>query len=264
MEGSIQAETSKDDGIIHKRTTPFSPEQNGVSEHVNCTLIENTRTMLEDAGLDRKYWGEAINTATYLKNRSPTNAIKGKTPEEVWTGRQTNISHLKAFGCKAMKLVPKQNRTKLDSISEECIFVGYSEESKAYRLINSTNPKRVLISRDVKFLKAMRGMENQGKEVDKEVIEQSPIVFTEESAEVEETEILSDDEPFYGFKNPQNEEESSETIKKNCESKHEMIVDEALSGPHKKDWKRAMESEMNSLTKNYSFELVDPPTDEKL
>jgi transposase InsO family protein len=68
----------KVNGICHERTVPYSPEQNGVSERLNRTLVEKARTMLIEAGLPLEYWAEAAATATYLKNRSPTKALKKK------------------------------------------------------------------------------------------------------------------------------------------------------------------------------------------
>lgn len=71
----------RDEGILHERTVP---EQNGVAERLNRTLVESARSMLLDAKLSKRYWAEAISTAVYLKNRCPTRAIQGKTPYEAW------------------------------------------------------------------------------------------------------------------------------------------------------------------------------------
>lgn len=84
-------------GIIHETTVPYTPEQNGVSERLNRTIIEKARAMLEDAHLENKYWAEAVSTAVYLNNLSPTNAKKGKIPEELWTGSKVNLSHLRVW-----------------------------------------------------------------------------------------------------------------------------------------------------------------------
>ena len=74
----------KDKGIRHELTVPDAPEQNGVSEHMNRTLIESTRSMIAHAGLPNMFWAEAISTAGYVRNRVPTRAIKdGRTPYEL-------------------------------------------------------------------------------------------------------------------------------------------------------------------------------------
>nr|PNR60462.1 hypothetical protein PHYPA_003255 [Physcomitrium patens] len=89
--------------------------------------------------------------ANYLQNRSPTKSVQvTKTPFELWYKRQPNLSYLKIFGCKAHVFISKETRKKLDSHSQEAIFLGYSEESKAYRLINIQS-QQILISRDILF-----------------------------------------------------------------------------------------------------------------
>lgn len=85
-------------GIIHETTVPYTPEQNSVSERLN---LEKTRSILQDSGLSKKFWDEAVMTAIYAKNRSPTAAISEAIPEEVWTGRRIDINNLRIFGCKA-------------------------------------------------------------------------------------------------------------------------------------------------------------------
>lgn len=72
-------------GIIHQRTNPYSPEQNGVCERFNRTIVEKARCMLFHAKLDKKFWAEAVHTAVYLKNRSVASGLIEKTPYELWT-----------------------------------------------------------------------------------------------------------------------------------------------------------------------------------
>ena len=107
--------------------------------------------MLTYAKLLKTFSGEALLIATYLQNRSPTKALPGNlTPFEYWFGRTPNLSYLKVFVCTAHVLVPKEKRRKLDSHSLECIFLGYSNESRAYRLMQK-DTKNIIISRDVLF-----------------------------------------------------------------------------------------------------------------
>lgn len=140
----------KDNGIIHQRTCAYSPEQNGVAERMNRTIIERVRCMLIDSGLDSRFWAEAAVTATFLINRVPCRSQK-TCPEEIWTGRRSNLKFLRVFGCPAFVHIPKEKRSKLDPKSVECIMVGYSTESKAYRLYNPQNGK-IVESRDVIFI----------------------------------------------------------------------------------------------------------------
>eukprot|EP00253_Pinus_taeda_P035263 PITA_35263 len=92
-------------------------------------LMERARSMLSGAGLGQEFWPEAVDTACYLVNRSPSSALEDKTPQEVWTGKEPSLSHLRVFGCDAYVHVPKEKRTKLDSKSEKCIFIGTVKEA---------------------------------------------------------------------------------------------------------------------------------------
>lgn len=141
-------------GIIHQVTMPYSPQQNGVAERLNRTLLEKVRCMLFDAKLGKRYWGEAVMSAIYLKNRSPTAAVPDATPEQLWTGNKVDLSHLKVFGCRAYALIPKCNRRKLDAKSKELIFVGYCDNSKGYRLSDPINPSKIVLSRNVQFIES--------------------------------------------------------------------------------------------------------------
>jgi len=137
-------------GISRQKSPPYTSEHNGVAERANRTLMECARSMLHGAHLSYFYWGEAITTAAYLRNRSPSKALKNVTAFEVWTGQKPSLNHLKVFGCKAYVHIPKEQRTKLEVKAVKCIFVGYSMESKAYRLYDPSKG-RIIISRDVTF-----------------------------------------------------------------------------------------------------------------
>lgn len=106
--------------------------------------------MLTGADLSQQFWAEAVSTATYM-NRIPGRASGIKTPEELWSNKIPNLSSMRVFGCQAMVHVPDANRRKLDNKSIECIFLGYSDESKAYRMYNTTTHK-IVVSRDVIFM----------------------------------------------------------------------------------------------------------------
>ena len=92
-------EFCKKKGFQHQYTTSYTPEQNGVAERFNRTIAENMRAMLYHAKLPKKFWTEPINTAVYLKNRSPHSYLDGLTPFEIFHGQKPNLSHLRVFGC---------------------------------------------------------------------------------------------------------------------------------------------------------------------
>jgi transposase InsO family protein len=145
------------EGIQRQITPPHTPEHNGVAERLNLIIFGAVRSMLHRARLPSSFWAEAAFNAVYVRNRCPTRAVKGKTPYEVWTGHKPSIEHLRVFGCLAYVHVDDAaKRTgKLEGRGFPCVFLGYSTESKAWRLFNpasTTSRKRVLISRDVDFL----------------------------------------------------------------------------------------------------------------
>ena len=96
------------------------------------------------------YWAEAVHAAFYIMNRTPTAMIHGMTPEEKFTGKKTNLSHLKVFGCIAYVHIPDELRSKLDPKEEKCVFIGYSLEQKEYRCYNPVT-RQIRVSRDVVF-----------------------------------------------------------------------------------------------------------------
>lgn len=136
---------------------PKTPQQNGVAERVNRTLIETVRSMLTDAKLPHEFWAEALSTAVYLRNHSPTKVLCEKTPFEAWTEKKPTVAHLRVFGCKAYMHIPKDERGKLDSKSKQCIFVGYGEETKGYHLWDPVK-RRICFSWDVLFNEDPRGI----------------------------------------------------------------------------------------------------------
>ena len=130
-------------GIARQKTTPYTPQQNGVAERMNRTLMEKARSMLSGTGLGQEFWAEGVEIACYLVNRSPSSVLEDKTPHEVWTGKKPSLSHLRVFGCDAYVHVPKEKRTKLDNKSERCIFIGYKDGLKGYKLWNPETRKVV-------------------------------------------------------------------------------------------------------------------------
>lgn len=139
-----------DNGIVHQTSTAYTPQQNGLAERMNRTIVEKVRCMLIDAALTLGFWAEAVQTAVFVINNIICKGNDNKTPEELWSGKQGNISMLRVFGCRAMTHIPKQKRKKLDVKSIECIYLGSAEDMKAYRLYNKST-KKIIISRDVVF-----------------------------------------------------------------------------------------------------------------
>lgn len=137
-------------GIQRHLTAPYSPQQNGVVEQRDRTLLEMTRSVLKHMNVPNKYWGEAVRHATYLINRLATRSLDGKTPYEVLRSRKPNVSHLKVFGCVCFARTETPGRKKLDDRSRKLVHLGTEPGTKAYRLLDP-DTKRIIISRDVHF-----------------------------------------------------------------------------------------------------------------
>lgn len=108
------------------------------------------RSTLSEKKMPKEFWAEGVKWITYVLNRSPTSALQDQTPEEVWSGLKLNVKHFRVFGCIGHVHIPEAKRTKLDDKSCKCVFLGVSEESKAYRMYNPIS-KKVTVSRDVVF-----------------------------------------------------------------------------------------------------------------
>ena len=137
-------------GIRRELTAAHTPQQNGVSERKNRTILNMVRTLLTRGRVPRTFWPEAVNWSIHVLNRSPTFAVQNKTPEEAWSGRRPVVDHFRIFGCLAYAHIPDAKRKKLDDKAEKCIFLGVSESSKAYKLFNPLT-KKIVTSRDVVF-----------------------------------------------------------------------------------------------------------------
>lgn len=136
------------EGIVHERTAPYTPEQNGRVERENRTIVESARSMLYARDVPLDLWAEAINCAVYLLNRTSSSQTPQKTPFELWNGIKPHLGHVKIFGSIGYVHIPDQLRTKLEKKSEKMILVGYDNNN--YRMF-SQETKRVKISRNVIF-----------------------------------------------------------------------------------------------------------------
>ena len=106
--------------------------------------------MLSGSSLAQEFWEITIDTTCYLKNWSPTSTLVDKTPCEVWSSKKFSVAHLIFFGCDAFVHVPKDKRSKLDNKAEKCIFIGYKDGVKGYKLWNPIT-RKIVYSQDVVF-----------------------------------------------------------------------------------------------------------------
>jgi hypothetical protein len=122
-------------GIQMQHTVPYTPQQNGAAERKSHTLKEMANCMIQSKGLNLNNWAEAINCENYIVNRTPTKALKILTLEEAWTKIKPDLSHFLVFGSITWAHIPDEKRKALQPKSEKCIFVGYFEDVKGYRLL---------------------------------------------------------------------------------------------------------------------------------
>ena len=141
-------------GILSRTTCARTPEQDGVAECSNLTVMNLVRSVLADTQLAKIYWGEISCTVVYTLNRSPTkgSTVQDKTPFELWTDRRPNVSHLRSIGDIAYAHVDKALRaSKLQPHASPWILIGYSTTKKAYRLLNPKT-RQFTESRNITFL----------------------------------------------------------------------------------------------------------------
>ncbi|CAH2103269.1 unnamed protein product [Euphydryas editha] len=275
-------------GLVHQKTNSHTPEQNGLCERLNRTIVERARCLLFDAKLDKSLWAEAVNTAVYLRNRSPASGLSQMTPYERWTGKKPDLEHVRIFGSPAMVYVPKINRKKWDKKAVRYILVGYAENIKGYRLYNQVT-KKVITSRDVIVME-----ENESQEA-QIVIPEENIQQVEEGPESEEESTLIDPtDPSYvceGSSACSTEDDSYQSLLE--DDKENLLQDveslgkrerktpnrygftnlcvldenqlygeditylEAMNGPESEEWKQAMRDEIKAFEDNQAWELVD-------
>lgn len=117
-------------------TAPYSPQQNGVVQRRNRTLLEMTRSILKHMNIPNDMWGEAVRHATYLINRITTRALQGMTPYEALRSKKPNLSHIRVFGCVCYARTDTMGRRKLDDRSRRLVHLRTEPGSKAYRLFD--------------------------------------------------------------------------------------------------------------------------------
>ncbi|GJT17717.1 putative ribonuclease H-like domain-containing protein [Tanacetum coccineum] len=150
-------------GIKREFSVARTPQQNGVAERKNRTLIEAARTMLADSLLPTTFWAEAINTACYVQNRVLITKPHSKTPYELLVGRSPNLDFMRPFGCPVTILNTLDHLGKFEGKADEGFLVGYSVNSKAFRVFNSRT-RKVEENLHIKFLENKSNVAGSGPE----------------------------------------------------------------------------------------------------
>lgn len=250
----------REQGIRHETTVPKTPEQNGVAERMNRTVVETARCMLAEAELPRTFWAEAVSTAVYLRNRSPTSAVDGMTPYEALTGEKPVVSNLRVFGCLVYAHIPKDERQKFDSKARRCVFLGYGTTTKAYRLFDIER-RRVFHSRDVIFDESRPGIR-------KDATTDAPLRQLSNDVDAADSDVESQEEtaahPEEAVGRPSREKRQPDRygewmyLSRDNDSDPTTVC-EALASPAKPKWQAAMNKELESLRENDVWELTELP-----
>ncbi|GKC66393.1 putative ribonuclease H-like domain-containing protein [Tanacetum coccineum] len=151
----------REKGIKREYSVARTPQQNGVAERKNRTLIEAARTMLADSKLPTTFWAEAVSTACYVHNRVLIVKPHNKTPYELFRGFKPVIGYMKLFGCHVTILNTLDNLGNFDGKSDEGFFVEYSLSSKAFRVYN-TRTRKVHENLHIGFLENKPMIEGNG------------------------------------------------------------------------------------------------------
>ena len=267
----------KSNGIRHERSVPKTPQHNGVAERMNRTIVERIRTMLSHAKLPKSFWGEALMTAVDVINLSPSAPLNGDVPNKFWTGKDVSYNHLKVFGCRAFVHIPKDERSKIDSKSKECIFLGYGNEEYGYRLWDPVK-KKIVRSRDVVFFEDQNIEDTQKPKQPREYPMSTDKDSPPAKQDGREAGDAANDQMIDGpVDDAANDEEEAPTLRRSTRERRtskryppdEFVTlteggepetyEEALTDDHKGEWLEAMQEEMQSLHENQTYELVELP-----
>ena len=295
MSQDFQDYCNKND-IKRHLTAPYSPQQNGVVERRNRTLLEMTRSILKHMSVPNVLWGEAVRHATYLINRISTRSLQGMTPYEALRSRKPNLGHLRVFGCVCHVRTETVGRKNLDDRSRSLVHLGTEPGSKAYRLYD-TSTKRIVVSRDVVFeenrawnwskesrsddspFSVLCSLKGFGEEEDVQEAEEATQTQDINENEEDEEEEENDGDALSEEDQPQ-PRRSTRTVNKpaylddyilmaeiECERLLMIINDEPWDFSEAKKlkvWIEACEDEITSIEKNETWELVDLPLGAKL
>ena len=284
----------EEEGIKRQLTTAYTPHQNGVAERKNRTVMNMVRCMLAAKKMPKTFWTEAVKWTFYLLNRCPTLAVKNVTPQEAWSGVKPSVDHFRVWGCIGHVHIPEAKRGKLDDKSFPCILLGVSEESKGYRLFNPKT-KRIVTSKDVLFEEERSW--DWDNEFQQQI--EAKLVWGDDDLSDEESEEGSKNEENDNFSDgldidmefDSGDENSSEGNSQGAATQRRerrqptwmgdyisgeglsdgeeaayVIQDVAIEDPilfedavKEEKWRMAMDSEISSIEKNKTWELVDLP-----
>lgn len=269
-------------GITHHLTVPYSSQQNGMAERKNLTLMDSARTLIADSKLSNKFWGEAVMAVNFIYNRIPCS--NGKIPFYEFYNRHCDIEFHR-FGSTVYYWNPTPKRdSKLSPRSIPGILVGYSENSKGYRVYNKAT-RKVIITRDIKFTDECDNKDESNPTPEKfsteifnsddEEVEPAPspnvaepTIEAQIEIPVQEQAAVQEQAHIEPVTVPTPPRRSSRQSKKPDYWSYHVYEEphthqQAIQSDEKEKWMEAMDAEFNSLLKNETFELVNLPKGRK-
>ncbi|KAM1493880.1 hypothetical protein ACFX10_025604 [Malus domestica] len=262
-ESSAFADFCNEHGIVHQTTAPYTPQQNGVAERKNRTLKDMINSMLNSSRLPHNMWGEALLTANKILNQIPHKRTN-QSPYELWKGRMPTYKILKVWGCLAKVRVPLPKRTKLGPKTVDCAFIGYANNSAAFRFlvvkseIVDIHVNTILESIDVEFFEKIfpykdNKVSSSKKRSHEQIHDDAP-----PTSDVQVTDL----EPRRSTRIKIRKSFGPDFIALLSEAEPENFK-EAISSTEAPFWKEAIRSEMESIMQNNTWELVDLPPGNK-
>ena len=297
-------------GIVRQLTIPYTPQQNGVAERRNRTLLDMVRSMMAQANLPTKFWGDALLTAAYILNRVPSKSVTS-TPYELWKGEKPNLESLRPWGCAGYVHNTSHKHGKLGPRAHKCVFIRYPVGSKGY-VMYGEHPEGGMVeidSRDVNFLEnefpnvgelkenfelyeLEESNTSEGGAVLEQVIE-NPVSQLDLDASnsgsdpldsgriqnvlepLEEPQVEPAKEPQEEPPSPHGRGKRIKVPRRRFEIEGESFMcasvdaeepatyEQAVASPDSNKWLDAMKDEMNSMSQNKVWELVDLPPGRK-
>ena len=259
-------------GIIHETTPPYTPQSNGVAERKNRTLKEMVNSMLSNSGLSDGFWGEAMLTTCYVLNRVPNKRNK-ITPYELWSKRKPNLHYFRVWGCRAIVKLTEPKRKTLGERGIDCVFIGYAENSKAYRFyvlehndfvsIHSVIESRDAIFDETRFSSIPRPKDmvpSTSTSIVDDITNDHDTTIPEvrKSKRIRKAKSFGPDFQLYLVEGSR---ESLETQASYCYHMEEdpKSFDEAMKSHDAAFWKEAVNDEMDSILGNNTWVLSDLP-----
>lgn len=271
------------EGVIHQKTCPHQSQQNGVAERKHRHIIETARALRLHANLPQLFWADGVHTAVYLINRMPTTVLQNQSPMQKLLGTKPQYDTLRVFGCTCYVLLPRSEYSKIDAKSAKCIFLGYSDTQKGYRCYD-WDAKRMRISRNVLFFEDSFYFRSTTEPTDAlgcltplssyfddepDPSTRVPLAAPPPSPSPDpgipsSSHIFPSSEPLNGVVTTRSGRVSKPPSRLSLLSSldHISIPRSYKQAADSKEWTLAMQTELDALARNHTWDLVPAPSDQ--